>query len=95
MHCYLISVWLLVSTAPAAIAAKPPSPIAFRDVTKQAGMIEPLAGMLGHGGAWGDVDGDHSAGGSCSSSAATSRCPRFSFRSCSSTFVNRSTTAGC
>jgi len=58
MHRYLISVWLLVLTAPTVIAAGPPSPIAFRDVTRQAGLIEPLSGMLGHGGAWGDVDGD-------------------------------------
>lgn len=33
-------------------------PIAFSDRTKEAGLVEPLAGMMGHGGAWGDVDGD-------------------------------------
>ncbi len=32
--------------------------IAFHDVTQQAGLKEPLLGILGHGGAWGDVDGD-------------------------------------
>lgn len=32
--------------------------IVFKDVTKEAGLYEPLAGMMGHGGAWGDVDGD-------------------------------------
>ncbi len=32
--------------------------IAFRDVTERAGLLQPLAGMMGHGGAWGDVDGD-------------------------------------
>ena len=33
-------------------------PIVFRDVTAEAGLLEPLAGMLGHGAAWGDYDGD-------------------------------------
>jgi hypothetical protein len=32
--------------------------IVFREMTKEAGMLEPLAGIMGHGGAWGDVDGD-------------------------------------
>jgi enediyne biosynthesis protein E4 len=32
--------------------------IEFRDVTSAAGLVEPLAGILGHGGAWGDYDGD-------------------------------------
>lgn len=32
--------------------------ITFRDVTRQAGLREPLAGIMGHGGAWGDFDGD-------------------------------------
>ena len=32
--------------------------IRFVDVTRPAGLYKPLAGMLGHGGAWGDVDGD-------------------------------------
>jgi hypothetical protein len=30
----------------------------FSDVTSKAGLAAPLAGMMGHGGAWGDVDGD-------------------------------------
>src|SRR5215212_4635113 len=30
----------------------------FSDVTSKAGLAEPLAGMMGHGGAWGDFDGD-------------------------------------
>src|SRR5262245_22367389 len=34
------------------------STIVFRDVTRDAGLIEPLAGIMGHGGAWGDFDGD-------------------------------------
>src|SRR5262245_51147585 len=33
-------------------------PIRFADVTKEAGLYEPLAGIMGHGGAWGDFDGD-------------------------------------
>lgn len=32
--------------------------IAFSDATEAAGLVEPLAGLMGHGGAWGDVDGD-------------------------------------
>src|SRR4051812_3066280 len=30
----------------------------FRDVTEAAGLIQPLTGLMGHGGAWGDFDGD-------------------------------------
>src|SRR6266404_822551 len=33
-------------------------PIKFRDVTKAAGLYEPLAGIMGHGAAVGDFDGD-------------------------------------
>ena len=32
--------------------------IKFKDVTKKAGLIEPLKGMMGHGVAWGDVNKD-------------------------------------
>ena len=32
--------------------------IVFEDVTESAGVRQPLAGMMGHGGAWGDVDSD-------------------------------------
>ena len=32
--------------------------ITFRDVTDEVGLRVPLAGLMGHGGAWGDVDGD-------------------------------------
>ncbi len=32
--------------------------IRFKDVTEAAGLIEPLKGIMGHGGAFGDVDGD-------------------------------------
>jgi hypothetical protein len=30
----------------------------FKDVTREAGLYEPLKGMMGHGGAFGDFDGD-------------------------------------
>ena len=33
-------------------------PIEFQDVTREAGLYEPLLGIMGHGGAVGDVDGD-------------------------------------
>lgn len=39
-------------------SAQPEFPIRFRDVTRDAGLYEPLAGIMGHGGAWGDFDGD-------------------------------------
>jgi enediyne biosynthesis protein E4 len=40
-------------------AADPPAPaITFDDMTEKAGLKEPLAGLMGHGGAWGDFDGD-------------------------------------
>jgi hypothetical protein len=32
--------------------------IVFRDVTAAAGLADPLAGLMGHGAAWGDPDGD-------------------------------------
>ena len=32
--------------------------INFKDVTRKAGLIEPLRGMKGHGAAWGDVTGN-------------------------------------
>jgi hypothetical protein len=32
--------------------------IRFTDATREAGLVEPLVGMMGHGGAWGDFDGD-------------------------------------
>ncbi len=32
--------------------------IRFLDVTKEAGLVEPLKGIMGHGGAVGDLDGD-------------------------------------
>src|SRR5687767_2675852 len=32
--------------------------ISFADVTETAGLVRPLTGIMGHGGAWGDYDGD-------------------------------------
>lgn len=43
--------------APPEKAAKQ-SGIVFRETTREAGLHKPLQGLLGHGGAWGDVDGD-------------------------------------
>ena len=42
-------------TAP---TAGTPGPIAFEDVTEEAGLVEPLVGMYGHTGAFGDPNGD-------------------------------------
>ena len=47
---------LLLLLAGALPAAE--SVIRFEDVTDAAGLRAPLAGLMGHGGAWGDVDGD-------------------------------------
>jgi len=51
---------LLTSAISAVIRAAPAdSPaITFDDMTEKAGMVAPLAGLMGHGGAWGDFDGD-------------------------------------
>jgi enediyne biosynthesis protein E4 len=40
-----------------AVALEPPL-CQFTDVTEAAGLVKPLAGLLGHGGALGDFDGD-------------------------------------
>ncbi|MFO0966757.1 MAG: CRTAC1 family protein [Gemmataceae bacterium] len=50
----VLSFLLFVSPLPAQDAA----PIRFRDATKDAGLYDPIAGIMGHGGAWGDFDGD-------------------------------------
>lgn len=57
-------VWLLPLTlaGTAALAAEPGKPaaypFAFRDVGDEAGVFPHVAGIRGHGVAWGDVDGD-------------------------------------
>ncbi len=51
----------LISDSRADAQARPAAPfsaITFTDVTAAAGLVDPIAGMLGHGGAWGDYDGD-------------------------------------
>ena len=40
------------------LAEDPPPSLSFLDVTASAGLREPLAGLMGHGAAWGDVDAD-------------------------------------
>lgn len=52
--------WLLVSISIGCAAGKSlsDSKIQFEDATKKAGLLKPLAGIMGHGGAWGDFDGD-------------------------------------
>lgn len=47
-----------IALTPAPSADAPEYPIVFTDVTKEAGLLEPLAGILGHGAAWGDFDND-------------------------------------
>ena len=51
---------LLVGCLAAIPAAEPTTAtaITFEDVTEKAGLKEPLAGLMGHGGAWGDFDAD-------------------------------------
>lgn len=55
-----ICVALLALAGVAGLPGQEPasSPIVFRDVTKNAGLYDDLAGIMGHGGAWGDIDGD-------------------------------------
>src|SRR5262245_5685979 len=56
--------WLLPLTlaGAGALAAEPGKPaaypFAFRDVGDEAGVLPHVAGIRGHGVAWGDVDGD-------------------------------------
>ena len=54
---------LALALAPLAGPAGAPAPrgdypLVFTEVTRQAGLLAPLAGMMGHGAAWGDFDGD-------------------------------------
>src|SRR5690606_12053350 len=53
---WLVAVACLVLARP--VWSTEPFPIRFEDVTDQQGLRQPLAGIMGHGGAWGDVDGD-------------------------------------
>jgi hypothetical protein len=58
--CVILSLFcaLLGDALPSQNTGGERGPIVFRDVTKDAGLVEPLAGIMGHGGAWGDFDGD-------------------------------------
>src|SRR5262245_61674335 len=46
--------WMLLVFAGGAAGQE----VRFQDVTKSAGLFEPLAGIMGHGAAWGDFDND-------------------------------------
>jgi hypothetical protein len=52
MRALLLLAMVLLSPVPGGDA------IVFSDATQKAGLVEPLAGLMGHGGAWGDFDGD-------------------------------------
>jgi len=47
-----------ILAALAVSAEEPGFSMRFEDVTSAAGLSQPLAGMMGHGAAWGDFDGD-------------------------------------
>ena len=54
-----LRILLLSLVVAAPLLAQPaPGPIRFRDVTKEADLFDDVVGMMGHGAAWGDFDGD-------------------------------------
>ncbi|MCH7726671.1 MAG: hypothetical protein IH991_09360, partial [Planctomycetes bacterium] len=57
LRLYLSIVLLVSGLHSAAIQAADP-PFVFRDVAKETGLREPLAGIMAHAAAWGDVNGD-------------------------------------
>jgi enediyne biosynthesis protein E4 len=75
MQRVVLSAWIcgaICVTFPAANSQTAPTSkaaLTFDDVTANAGLKEPLVGLLGHGAAWGDFDGDGKpdlfAGGFC------------------------------
>jgi len=58
MNGFAFSLTCAAFLAGPALHAQPLPSGAFSDVTKAAGLFEPLAGIMGHGGAFGDFDGD-------------------------------------
>ena len=50
MVCFLLLTWPCLEA--------PAQEIRFKDVTRTAGLFEPLAGIMGHGAAWGDFEGN-------------------------------------
>lgn len=52
---FVLSLPLFINGLPPVQGAEP---ILLRDVTEKAGLRKPLVGIMGHGGAWGDVNGD-------------------------------------
>ncbi len=54
----VLLICLLLSPVALVPAEPPANEIRFIDVTKRAGLLEPLAGLMGHGAAAGDFDGD-------------------------------------
>src|SRR5688500_15992351 len=58
--CVVLATLFLVSLLPGEDRKKPEAdyPFAFRDVAEEAGLFPHVAGIKGHGAAWGDVDGD-------------------------------------
>jgi enediyne biosynthesis protein E4 len=53
MRFVILSLLVLISSAGA-----PKPRILFQDVTASSGLLQPLAGMMGHAAAWGDMDND-------------------------------------
>src|SRR5687767_8349266 len=55
-HRPAIVVWFALLIGAVSVHA---ADVVFVDVTKRTGLYEPLQGIMGHGGAWGDFDGDN------------------------------------
>src|SRR5438045_3860485 len=54
----IVAIAAAMPTALRGHAAPSEDPFVFRDVGDEAGIFPYLAGIRGHGAAWGDVDGD-------------------------------------
>lgn len=59
MRSLIVPVFVLALFCDEIVAAEPV--IRFDDATRAAGLLQPLAGLMGHGGATGDFDGDGDA----------------------------------